>query len=172
MGIRKRNDLGDLPSDPADLLQVAYDDLCRVEQSKKFSVNMSSWGAVYNDTCSVCLAGAVMMQHSKAARETLKQGSEIYPSDVTHDMDLSGLLRQSVLRKIYGLNAFRMGHIYIFLEFLNVPDEARARFIVRKDYRRIRSTYCPYGRDSEAFKRWMVRMIELMRSVKYLRPTT
>jgi hypothetical protein len=46
----------------SELLQLALDDLAKVERSKRYIVRMGIWHMYsrVNGTCSVCLAGAVM----------------------------------------------------------------------------------------------------------------
>jgi hypothetical protein len=52
----------ELPEQMSALLELALDDLAKIEKNRRYTVSMGSWH-VYSpntDTCFVCLAGAVM----------------------------------------------------------------------------------------------------------------
>lgn len=55
-----------LPNKPSQLIDLAIDDLEKVENSERYRVNMSEWHTPYDETCHVCLAGAVMAMELQA----------------------------------------------------------------------------------------------------------
>ena len=87
-----------LPDAPSKLINLAIDDLEKVEKSNKFEVDMSTWvEKFYEDyetshkakgaVCSVCLAGSVMVKTLKVEKEISNwdEGDSKDPSDFDDD---------------------------------------------------------------------------------------
>lgn len=90
-----------LPNELSDLLDVAVQDLVKVERSPRYIVDMCSWYLKETDgPCQVCLAGAVL------AKSVLKE-----PPVVDIDSIEPRQMRASIRRKMVALDGLRVGNI-------------------------------------------------------------
>ena len=86
-----------LPDKLSDLLELALDDLEKIEKNPRYGITMSAWHEPLPDgICHVCLAGAVMAQ-------TL---------EVPHNSDITpSLFPDTLSRKLNALDFLRKGEI-------------------------------------------------------------
>lgn len=84
------------------LIKVALADLAKVERSKKFVVNMSTWMAQgHRGPCEVCFAGSVMAKSLGAVMEVGHCGAMCYPEDFS----------DRNAQAFYALNCLRNGQV-------------------------------------------------------------
>lgn len=97
---------GKLPLKPSELLRLAAEDVRKVINNPKLTVNMDDWARSPDSetqACTVCLAGAVMIGTLDA---TISCG--LRPTDFGGDCDA-----------LLALDAARCGQWYIFVDKLN-----------------------------------------------------
>lgn len=93
---RKKN-AKPLPSKLSDLLDVAVDDCIKVSKFKSYRFNMFWWYRRDKNTCTVCMAGAVM-----ACRLIRGEGS-VHPFAIDSVTDRG---------KIFAINHMRTGNVF------------------------------------------------------------
>ena len=109
-----------LPSKPSDLIDLAVDDLERVEKDKRFVVDMGTYNSHEAGKCHVCFAGSVMAK-------SLELVSEKDVDDVLH-----GKVGDAVVyRKILALDYFRRGQVVTALDRLGLSRFDVAAFGLR-----------------------------------------
>lgn len=100
-----------LPDKPSALLLLALQDIDAMEKAGH-TIDMGEW--VYKDLdgkCSVCLAGAVMLNRFPEVEKTLETISGSFvPSDFPGSISL----------KLHALDAFRRGSLAYAFEYLNM----------------------------------------------------
>lgn len=102
-----------LPNKPSAILKAALTDLMKVEQNRKFKINMGTWYEKKNSgTCEVCHAGAVM-----ACRLSEKQFF-YYKHDKHLSMEPSATKDRVIAAKLYFINNVRIGLIATGVETL------------------------------------------------------
>lgn len=134
-----------LPDKPSQLILVALADLRAVENSPAYNVDMDLWHCAAideTDTCSVCLAGAVMAQSLKIPIDETAQ-----PYDLEGD-EIEG--------KLLALNKFRQGRLKSGLELMEI--EAPEGF--KKNWHVVE-----YSTDREAFHEDMAIIAHYLDSV-------
>lgn len=135
-----------LPDKPSDLIELAINDLEKIERSKQYTVNMEDWHTPiyqhqdYNlqmNTCEVCLAGAVMAKTLKTP-----YGRGVSPANF-----------EGLEGKLHALNLFRTGLINEGLASMCLPKISGEPFKVPE--------YCL---NPEGFKTKMRQIAENLRS--------
>ncbi len=119
-------DADGLPSKLSDLIDVALRDLELCEANPKININMSVWYEKYHskDYCSVCLAGAVLLQTlPKALVEGIKL-NDYWCSDI-FEMDGKN---QRLEAKLCALDNIRMGEVHRALVNLGLVEEGSDNF--------------------------------------------
>lgn len=126
-----------LPNKLSALMRLALADLAKVENSKKYRVDMGEWhtAAEADRPCTVCFAGAVMAK-------TLQ---------VPHMQSCSpGEMKQHT-RKLMALNSVRTGEVRMALYMIGVPEVKRTVL-----ERRV----CPYEDDPVLWRQAMRQIIK------------
>ena len=121
-----------LPDKPSELINVALADLAKVEQSKKYEVDMDTWHDPSAGICYVCLAGAVMAKSLQASPD-----KSLLPS--MHNGGLSG--------KLSALDEFRTGDVSWGFSDMGID--------VEEDVLNFDRDINDYEDDPKAFKRDM-----------------
>lgn len=94
-----------LPDKPSELIMLALKDLVCIRNTPGYIVDMEYWHRSQGDTCSVCLAGAVIAGTLKSPKQTT------LPCDFDDD----------IRNKLLALNKFRLGHLYRAFRYLGLP---------------------------------------------------
>jgi len=133
-----------LPDKLSDLMQLALDDLAKVEQDPQYRVNMGDWHngttVAYGNACVVCFAGAVMAK-------TLGVPSERFVTPARFDEDTR--------RKLYALDKAREGYVGMALARLGKRDD-----VCNVDMRRY---VVEYAHDPKAWRDDMNQIIKHLR---------
>lgn len=114
-----------LPDKPSALIRLALRDLEKCERSPKYKVEMAYWHDP-NGKCKVCLAGSVMAK-------SLGVG----PNQQLHPQDLEDADTQ---RKLFALNAFRVGGIHGGLEEMGIKRPITLPMTVPREFYKENST--------------------------------
>lgn len=114
-----------LPNKASELIRLALKDLKKVEASTDYSVAMSTWhqpkSFYLNDTCSVCLAGAVMAMTLEVPKDIqVEFESEAFTdTGIEARFDLKGFeISFEDQNKLYALNEFRTGSVSMAMQAL------------------------------------------------------
>lgn len=116
-----------LPDKLSDLILVALDDLEKVENDERYTVNMDWWHRS-GDTCLVCLAGSVMAKSLDVSPDCTR-----FPNDFDDKTEA----------KLDALNWARVGDVSYALYHLDVPSS---------DYTSLDREVADYQDDPEQFK--------------------
>ena len=98
---------------PSELVRVGLQDLLVMKNHSKYQINMYQWHTPAGGTCSICMAGAVMVQRLKAQPQTFYK-----PADFS-------LLENGALR---ALDALRIGHVDLAFYHLNIMTTIGSEF--------------------------------------------
>ena len=113
----------ELPDKPSQLIYMALGDLEKVENDDRYTVDMVKYHVAEDDTCYVCLAGAVM-----AKRLPTHPTVSISPS----------LFRKDIEDKLQALDEFRTHSINAGLGRMGLTKEKAPELYGRDDYPRNR----------------------------------
>lgn len=98
--VKGRIDKGSvLPDVPSELIRVALGDLAKAEADDRYAIDMGTWHSVGDDTCEVCLAGAVM---AMSLGTDPRIGGGRYPTSFDN----------KTRDRLMALNCFRLGEVY------------------------------------------------------------
>ena len=134
----------------ADLVQLAYDDLLKVEDDENFDVNMDCWLEVDSEgkKCEGCLAGAVLY---------CERVVELVPGKDLSVYELENCGKYMFLdhvRRIMPLDG---------VERYLIPidrDERKKLFDLEVKYEE-----ADYHKDADEFKRYLLELIELLKEI-------
>jgi hypothetical protein len=135
-----------LPDKPSELIKVAIRDLEAVERSRVYAVSMGQWHTKFesDNVCYVCLAGSVMAKTFK-----IKRNKTCSPASITND---------DAQRKLYALNAFRIGDIVGAFNNLNMDVPM---FIAEH-------VHMPtYSEDKVKFKSELLKLAKVLKAAGY-----
>lgn len=128
--MKKKSAKSKLPNKPSNLILRALKDLRAVEKNPKYRIDMRDWHSTYQyldgtKVCSVCFAGAVMVQSLN-----IPSTISVVPSDQG-----SGLFTKKDIQKLEALDFFREGYnVDAFeemgLDSIKLPQELRYTDIV------------------------------------------
>lgn len=172
MKLPKINSINDLRKVPASALprklsatiRVALNDLKKVENSKRFSVDMGSWFSKYqpNRPCHVCFAGAVMANTLKLPlsalryqREGMTFYNEVHP----------GSFNDRIRDKLKALNCVRSYNISRAVDTFYGVDSPQTQKYNAHDRVAIEGFYPAYEEDPEAWHRNMLRIADHLESI-------
>ena len=128
-----------LPDKPSELLQLALDDLAKVERSLDYEVDMENWHTPpEGGVCHVCMAGAVMAKTLKVDR---------FKGYTPHNFETG------TRKKLRALDIFRTGNLIRALDVLEID---HSRFIA------LRIGVTDYHEDRTQFKEDMRDIIEAL----------
>ncbi len=119
-----------LPNIPSKLIRLAVKDLEVVESKPRYVIGMGSWHEARNNTCEVCLAGAVIANSLKIS--PLNKDRNDYPTKTFPDC-----FDDRTSSKLKAIDAFRAGNIYTGLEHMGVnpiPRKAKQTFQITSYY--------------------------------------
>ena len=116
-----------LPDKLSDLILVALDDLEKVENDERYTVNMDWWHRS-GDTCLVCLAGSVMAKSLDVSPDRTR-----FPNDFDEKTEA----------KLDALNWAHVGDVDYALHHLDVPQSSYTSF---------NRSVVDYSDDPEQFK--------------------
>lgn len=115
-----------LPEQPSKLIRLALRDLKKCEdQPDKFKVDMSRWVRA-NSHCSVCLAGAVMVQRFNGLELAEQKKDDYFGISVNE-------LSKENHDQFNALNAFRRGNVFTGCEYLGVSTKLPERVVTSYD---------------------------------------
>lgn len=136
-----------LPDKPSELIRVALCDLRSCEANPNFTIRMWDWFTHRkDDTCTVCLAGAVMARKFDAAKH--------FAMDATPSwMAKRGACSVEDASKLSALNEFRCGYMGYGLRSMDIPYVGRENFPV-----------ADYHTDKDQFYRDMQKLIDHLES--------
>ena len=112
--INKMSITDKLPDKPSELIRLALHDLELCEQDDRYIIDMGKWHRPEYDICAVCLAGSVMAKSLNKKRHA-SGGPAKYKSITS--------------RKLYALNEFRLGNIFIGIKLMLKDSENMLPFI-------------------------------------------
>lgn len=139
-----------LPDKISALIRVARDDLIKCEENPNYIIDMSQWHnyQAKAETCSVCLAGAVMAQ-------TLDLPI------TSHAITLFDGLDQSENAKFRALDSIRKGDIVlagIIGNFDTMAGESNFRSVEYET----ETAYVSYEDNPDCFKAWLIMVAEAL----------
>lgn len=146
-----------LPEKKSEILEIALKDLIAVEQMDKYTIDMGTWCEVDLNygTCTVCLAGAVMMNTLKA--------TPVLQNDWTDQVGLiPSNFEPSIMDKLRWIDNVRTGDDDYADAF---EDYVLAQLGNNYSYLDISFEYPRYHANHEAFKQYMQHRIDHFKSI-------
>lgn len=135
-----------LPDHPADLIELAAEDLEKCERDPNYYINMARWHFPRGeDRCEVCLAGSVLAQ---SLGQPLNKPYHPVRDRTGYDLDSTGY--DEVDNKMLALEYFRVGSFVNALRAMRYSREGMAQRLSDK-----LGTPPDYGRSPDEFKTYM-----------------
>jgi hypothetical protein len=142
-----------LPEIPSELIRLAIKDLELCEQDSNYTIDMSDWYADRGEYCSVCLAGAVMVQELDVVPLTRANGTkQMSPAYVPNAKDRD---------KLYALNILREGLLGDFCLYFDRDVRVWKDVWSALECGDYLNNMVKYAYDSVAFKKQMLHIADV-----------
>ena len=108
-----------LPYYPSELLKLALDDIAVVKKNKIYHINTSVWHTANVNTCSVCLAGAVLANTLKASSLVSLTHNSLRHRYIGGENGRDNYSKMLIIELLRRLN---LSHVYIKYKELTLED--------------------------------------------------